>query len=155
MCKLHLKKEKKTKQGQKKKERRQRAKKIPRKKRCLDLLGSLLGLIILSPLFMLLCCVIKAVSPGPAIYRQTRIGMGGRPFTFLKFRTMAINADTNNHREYLSSLINGDKDEQNCAQAMSKLDDNDHNIIIFKRFYPAYKMPIHAIMIQFRTFNHY
>ena len=106
-------------------------KEMTRKKRCIDLLGSLLGLIILSPLFILLWGVIKVVSPGPAIYRQTRIGLGGRPFTFLKFRTMAINADTNNHREYLSSLINGDKGEQNCAPAMTKLDDNDKNIIIF------------------------
>lgn len=107
------------------------AKKMTRKKRCLDLLGSLLGLIILSPLFILLWCLIKTVSPGPVIYKQTRIGLGGRPFTFLKFRTMAINANTNNHREYLSSLINGNKGEQNCAPAMTKLDDNDKNIIIF------------------------
>ncbi|MEN8134262.1 MAG: sugar transferase [Thermodesulfobacteriota bacterium] len=106
-------------------------KKITRKKRCLDLFGSLLGLIILSPLFMILWCVIKSVSPGPAIYRQTRIGLGGRPFTFLKFRTMAIDADTTDHRKYLSSLIQGEEGQQNCSQAMIKLDDNNCNIILF------------------------
>jgi lipopolysaccharide/colanic/teichoic acid biosynthesis glycosyltransferase len=107
------------------------AKKMSITKRSLDIIGSLLGLIILSPLFIILWCVIKSVAPGPAIYRQTRIGLGGRPFTFLKFRTMAINADTTDHRKYLASLINGEEGQQCCSQAMTKLDDNNCNIICF------------------------
>lgn len=105
------------------------AKRITRKKRCLDLLGSILGLIILSPVFILLWAVIKTVSPGPAFYKQTRIGWGGRPFTLLKFRTMEINADTTEHRKYLASLIQGGKTQQDCDRIMAKLDDNDSNII--------------------------
>jgi len=107
------------------------AKKMPLQKRCLDLICSLLGLIILSPLFILLSCLIKTVSPGPAFYRQTRIGLGGRPFTLLKFRTMKVNADNTEHRKHLASLIQGGKDHQDCSQAMVKLDDNNCNIIYF------------------------
>ncbi|MFO7606542.1 MAG: sugar transferase [Desulfurivibrionaceae bacterium] len=105
--------------------------KMTRKKRSLDFLGSLAGLIILSPLFLFICCLIKVVSPGPAFYRQTRIGRGGRPFTLLKFRTMAVNADNSEHREHLSTLIQGGKDPQDCAQAMRKLDDSNCHIIRF------------------------
>ncbi len=105
--------------------------KMTMRKRGLDFLGSLTGLIILSPLFLFICCLIKMVSPGPAFYRQTRIGMGGRPFTLLKFRTMAVNADNSEHREHLSTLIQGGKDQQACAQAMRKLDDSNCHIIRF------------------------
>jgi lipopolysaccharide/colanic/teichoic acid biosynthesis glycosyltransferase len=100
-------------------------------KRALDLIGSMFGLILLSPVFILLWAVIKTVSPGPALYKQTRIGWGGRPFTLLKFRTMGVNADTTEHCEYLASLIQGEKTQQGCARAMAKLDDNDNKIIPF------------------------
>jgi lipopolysaccharide/colanic/teichoic acid biosynthesis glycosyltransferase len=103
-------------------------------KRGLDLLGSLLGLIILAPVFIFIWGLIKAVSPGPAIYRQTRIGLRGRPFTFLKFRTMEIDADTTEHREYLRSLIQGGEDRRNDSPAMIKLDDRNDNIIPFGKF---------------------
>jgi lipopolysaccharide/colanic/teichoic acid biosynthesis glycosyltransferase len=109
------------------------AKKMTIAKRGLDLLGSLLGLIILAPVFVLVWGLIKSVSPGPAIYRQTRIGLRGRPFTFLKFRTMAIDADTTVHREYLSSLIQGGEDRHG-SPAMIKLDDSNRNIIPFGKF---------------------
>lgn len=50
-----------------------------------------LGLgIILSPLFLLLMILIKVNSPGPALFKQTRIGYRGKPFTVLKFRTMDV-----------------------------------------------------------------
>ncbi|MBU0481709.1 MAG: sugar transferase [Proteobacteria bacterium] len=106
-------------------------KRISRKKRCLDLLGSSLGLILLSPLFVLLWCVIKSVSPGPAIYRQTRIGLGGRPFQFLKFRTMEYNADTTGHQKHLASLIPKEDGERAPARPMVKLDDHNDQIIPF------------------------
>ncbi len=106
------------------------AKKTPIGKRCLDLFGSILGLVLLAPLFILLWAVIKTVSPGPAFYKQTRIGLGGRQFTLLKFRTMEVNADTTRHRKYLASLIQGEKTQRSCAQAMAKLDDIDCSHII-------------------------
>jgi len=57
-------------------------------KRILDIIFSFVALIILSPLFLLIAIVIKLSSTGPVIFRQNRIGLRGRKFVFLKFRTM-------------------------------------------------------------------
>ena len=57
-------------------------------KRLFDVFVSVLGLILLSPVFGLLSFLIKRESPGPVLYRGPRAGQGGRPFGILKFRTM-------------------------------------------------------------------
>ena len=62
-------------------------------KRCIDICGSLLSLIILAPLFFLIAVFIKWDSPGPVLYRQVRIGRLGVPFVLLKFRSMHQNAE--------------------------------------------------------------
>nr|WP_148228212.1 sugar transferase [Syntrophobotulus glycolicus] len=62
-------------------------------KRLLDLAVSLPLLIIVSPLWLLIVVWIRAGSPGTALFRQTRVGIKGRPFTIYKFRTMVNNAD--------------------------------------------------------------
>ena len=58
-----------------------------------DLLASALGLIILSPLFILIAVAIRLTSPGPILHRATRTGQGGREFTLYKFRSMIVGAD--------------------------------------------------------------
>ena len=58
-------------------------------KRLFDLVFSLTGLVLLSPLFLLIAIFIKLDSPGPVFFRQTRVGRGGEPFRIHKFRTMA------------------------------------------------------------------
>jgi exopolysaccharide biosynthesis polyprenyl glycosylphosphotransferase len=62
-------------------------------KRGCDLLLSGLGLLVLAPLLAIVALAIKATSPGPVIFRQERVGLHGRPFTLLKFRTMVVGAD--------------------------------------------------------------
>jgi len=62
-------------------------------KRSLDVAGAIIGLIILSPLMLVIAVVIRLDSPGPALFRQVRLGRGGRPFWCLKFRTMATDAE--------------------------------------------------------------
>lgn len=62
-------------------------------KRLLDLMGSALGLIVLSPLFLVVGLLIWANDRGPVFFRQERIGQGGRPFLIWKFRTMVMNAE--------------------------------------------------------------
>lgn len=57
-------------------------------KRYIDIFLSLTGLVILSPFFLILMAVIKADSRGPAIFAQRRVGICGREFKILKFRTM-------------------------------------------------------------------
>jgi lipopolysaccharide/colanic/teichoic acid biosynthesis glycosyltransferase len=62
-------------------------------KRVLDVVCSLLALLLSSPLLLLVAVVIKFSSPGPVLFRQKRVGKGGRLFEILKFRSMRINAE--------------------------------------------------------------
>jgi exopolysaccharide biosynthesis polyprenyl glycosylphosphotransferase len=62
-------------------------------KRCLDLAGGLMALLVLAPLMAVCAIAVRADSPGPAFFRQDRIGRSGRPFTMWKFRSMRIGAD--------------------------------------------------------------
>lgn len=62
-------------------------------KRTFDLLAAGSGLIILSPLFLLVAIGIKMDSQGPVFYRAERIGKDGKPFRMYKFRSMVFNAD--------------------------------------------------------------
>jgi lipopolysaccharide/colanic/teichoic acid biosynthesis glycosyltransferase len=76
-------------------------------KRALDIVGSLVALIALSPLFIAIALVIKASSPGPVLFRQRRIGRHGVPFTFLKFRSMHASNDPQQHRAFVTQFIGG------------------------------------------------
>lgn len=62
-------------------------------KRCIDLAGSLAGLLLLSPVFVIAALVIRLDSPGPVLFTQERVGFGGKVFRMLKFRTMRDGAD--------------------------------------------------------------
>lgn len=62
-------------------------------KRAFDILASGLGLIVLSPLFLILAIWIKVDSEGPVFYRQVRVGKGNRDFRIFKFRSMRVGAD--------------------------------------------------------------
>ncbi len=62
-------------------------------KRIIDIILSALGLIILSPLMIIVALAIKATSPGPVLYLQERVGQGEKPFMLYKFRTMINNAE--------------------------------------------------------------
>lgn len=77
-------------------------------KRLMDIVGSGMGLFFGSPVFILIGLAIKLSSRGPVFFRQERIGQHGKPFTFLKFRTMKINNDPQVHKEYVQRLIAGD-----------------------------------------------
>lgn len=62
-------------------------------KRSFDFLISLTGFLIISPILIVLTLFVKVTSKGPVFYKQDRIGLDGRTFKLLKFRTMVINAD--------------------------------------------------------------
>jgi lipopolysaccharide/colanic/teichoic acid biosynthesis glycosyltransferase len=76
-------------------------------KRMLDICVSLSLLALLSPLVAIIVAAIKLTSRGPVHFRQKRIGECGKPFTFLKFRTMYVNNDASEHKEYVRQLIAG------------------------------------------------
>lgn len=62
-------------------------------KRALDILLSLCGLLCLWPLLLILAILIRIDTPGPAIFKQVRLGMDGKEFTMHKFRSMCVNAE--------------------------------------------------------------
>ena len=80
--------------------------KIPAWKRAMDIIGAIIGMIFSAPIFIIVPLIIKLVSPGPVFFKQERIGYGGRKFTFIKFRTMTVDADPSEHKQYYAELIN-------------------------------------------------
>ena len=62
-------------------------------KRAFDFLSSLIGLIVVSPVFLTLAILIKREDGGPIFYRGVRVGRFGKPFRIFKFRTMVLNAE--------------------------------------------------------------
>jgi exopolysaccharide biosynthesis polyprenyl glycosylphosphotransferase len=82
-------------------------------KRGMDIVGALSLIIACAPLMIGVAIAIKLSSPGPVIFRQTRIGRGGVPFDFYKFRSMRMGSDDRVHREYVTKLIAGRHHEIN------------------------------------------
>jgi lipopolysaccharide/colanic/teichoic acid biosynthesis glycosyltransferase len=66
-------------------------------KRAIDIVGSLVLLLLLSPIFLVPAIAIAITSEGEVIHRQARIGRNGRPFTMLKFRSMVVGAHEQRH----------------------------------------------------------
>jgi lipopolysaccharide/colanic/teichoic acid biosynthesis glycosyltransferase len=76
-------------------------------KRAMDIVGSILLLTLFCPVFLIIGLAIKVTSKGPVLFKQQRIGQYGKPFTFLKFRSMYTGNDPAIHREYVVQLIAG------------------------------------------------
>lgn len=62
-------------------------------KRALDIVVASIALVLLAPLMLLIAIAIKLDSPGPVLFRQVRVGKGGKLFWFIKFRSMVKNAE--------------------------------------------------------------
>ena len=74
-------------------------------KRLFDLAVALPCLIVLGPLMLVIAVLVRASSPGGALFKQTRIGRFGRPFTIYKFRTMRDGCSDDIHRTYVQKLL--------------------------------------------------
>jgi exopolysaccharide biosynthesis polyprenyl glycosylphosphotransferase len=74
-------------------------------KRAIDIVGSAIALLLLSPVFIVIAVGIKLTSKGPILFKQQRLGRYGARFTFLKFRSMSFQSDAKIHREYVRQLI--------------------------------------------------
>ena len=70
-------------------------------KRSFDLLTSSAALVVLSPVFLGVAVGIKLSSPGPVLYKSERIGLNGKPFTMLKFRTMHVKQENAVESKYI------------------------------------------------------
>ena len=63
-------------------------------KRLMDIVGSVFGIIVASPLMLLVCLLIKLTSPGPLIYKQERVGLHNKTFWMYKFRSMEVQPES-------------------------------------------------------------
>jgi lipopolysaccharide/colanic/teichoic acid biosynthesis glycosyltransferase len=80
--------------------------------RVCDVVLSSVIFVVLSPLMLLIAVAVRLSSPGPALFRQTRVGFNGEPFELLKFRTMKENSDDAVHRLYVTKLLMGLEPEE-------------------------------------------
>lgn len=80
-------------------------------KRMMDVAGSAAALIAFSPVFAAIAIAIKLTSKGPVLFRQERIGQFGKPFKFLKFRSMYVANNSDAHKKFVQDLINGSKEQ--------------------------------------------
>ena len=94
-----------------------------RVKRAMDIVGASLMLVACLPLFAVIALAVRLTSKGPILFKQDRIGQYGRRFTFLKFRSMCVNNDESQHKEYVKQLIAGvaDRVQTTNGEAVYKL----------------------------------
>ncbi len=83
-------------------------------KRGIDIAGSGLLLLMISPVLAAIAIAIKLTSEGPVVFEQERLGQFGKRFKCLKFRTMYVNNDSKIHRDFVQQFIAG-KEEKNAT----------------------------------------
>lgn len=91
----------------------------PFAKRVLDVLAASVLLVALLPLLLVAFLAVRTTSPGSGIYRQQRVGAGGRTFEIYKFRTMHDRSPEDVHRRYVARLLAGQVQPE---QGLYKLD---------------------------------
>ena len=94
-------------------------------KKGIDLTGASIGLVVLTPLMIVIAVYIKLASRGPVLFRHKRYGCLGEPLCVLKFRTMHEHKSTNSHREHVMNLLQG-------GAEMRKLNTDSHLIPLGK-----------------------
>jgi len=72
-----------------------------------DIVLATIGLVLTLPVLVVIAVAVRRDSPGPAIFKQVRVGANGRPFTLYKFRSMALGNDNSQHRSYVARYIDG------------------------------------------------
>jgi lipopolysaccharide/colanic/teichoic acid biosynthesis glycosyltransferase len=88
-------------------------------KRMLDVVGALFGIALLWPVMAVVAAAVALTSRGPVVFKQTRLGKGGVPFTFYKFRSMATQSDDKIHRDFVAQLIQDNSESGGQASAKS------------------------------------
>ena len=74
----------------------------------MDVVGSLLALAVSAPAFPVIAAWIRIDSPGPVLHRQRRVGLGRRPFTMYKFRSMTVGGDDHGLRALIEAELRGE-----------------------------------------------
>ncbi len=95
--------------------------------RAFDIAAAGVLLVVTAPVMALVALLIRAESPGPVIYRGRRLGLGGRPFTVFKFRSMRTDTDDELHRRYVLGLLRSEENEPPATEP-----EPDDNVVAFK-----------------------
>ena len=93
-------------------------------KRAMDIVLGVAALVVLLPVLAVVALAVRVSSRGPVIFRQERVGRGGRPFTMLKFRTMRVGADDAAHRAFVRAMFAPGTQVEVAASGLHKLDDD-------------------------------
>jgi lipopolysaccharide/colanic/teichoic acid biosynthesis glycosyltransferase len=91
-------------------------------KRLLDLSVAVPCLILLAPLLLAVAMLVRLTTPGPALFRQTRLGKDRHPFVLYKFRTMYTGSSDDVHRDYVRKLLTQDQPPDGGRNGVFKLD---------------------------------
>jgi lipopolysaccharide/colanic/teichoic acid biosynthesis glycosyltransferase len=89
-----------------------------------DLVAASLCLLIACPLLVAVAMLIRLTTPGPALFRQTRIGRDHRPFVLYKFRSMYAGSADDVHRQYVRRLLTQDQPPTGGQRGLYKLEDD-------------------------------
>lgn len=92
-------------------------------KRALDVSVAAIGLVVGLPGLVLIALAVRR-TPGPVLFRQTRVGRGGRTFRMLKFRTMHAGTDDRVHRDYVTRLLREESPPAGRVRGLYKLEDD-------------------------------
>jgi len=103
-------------------------------KRAIDVVGAVVGGVVLIPVFLVTAVAIRLTSPGPVFFKQKRIGKDGREFIFYKFRSM-ITGDDSKYKEYLKAFVEDGREAgiDNKGRKVYKIMD-DPRVTSFGRF---------------------
>lgn len=93
-------------------------------KRLLDVIVAAACLLVASPLLVAVAVAIRLTTPGPALFRQVRLGRDRRPFELCKFRTMYTGCPDDVHREYVTKLLTDDQPPDGGRDGVFKLEDD-------------------------------
>ena len=120
--------------------------KTPFFKRMMDLLLAIICLTIFSPALIAIAIAIKMTSEGPVLFKQDRVGEGGKTFAFLKFRSMYHNCDQTIHQEHIQKLANREIDlypseENTCSSYKLQCDERITNLGRFLRHTSLDELP--------------
>jgi lipopolysaccharide/colanic/teichoic acid biosynthesis glycosyltransferase len=90
-------------------------------KRAVDIIGSVAALFLLLPVFVGIAILIKLSSKGPVFFKQERLGLHGKKFIFLKFRSMYVGNDQKIHQEYVKKLITSQMEQSSNDECVYKI----------------------------------
>ena len=111
-------------------------------KRIIDIVGAVLGILLLLPVMLIIAIIIKSTSKGPILFCQDRVGLHGQIFKFYKFRSMVHNNNDLIHKQYVSKLINkelpdsGTNGNNHCSYKLK----NDPRITPFGKFLRSWSL---------------